>query len=162
MTAEPSGAQGPTRSSSAQVPGVPLRLRVDQVLIGGPPYAAARASIRAIACRRAATMGKIMAVERNSALLHARPASIVGARPGADVLLRPLLDRREVCNHPGYAPPRRDRLAVEEQLIDDAPDRGWDREVERHQRVAGRIHGLLAELEAPCRGRFPRRRRASE
>lgn len=49
---------------------------------------------------------------------------------------------------PDYAPRLRDRLQIEEQLISDARARGWEREVERHQRVADRVVGLLAELTA--------------
>jgi len=47
---------------------------------------------------------------------------------------------------PDYAPRLRDRLLIEEQLIADASERGWDREVERHRRVAERVAGLLGEL----------------
>jgi hypothetical protein len=50
---------------------------------------------------------------------------------------------------PQYAPRLRERLCLEEQLADDARERGWEREVHRHQRVAERIHGLLAELGEP-------------
>ncbi|MFD5067604.1 tyrosine-type recombinase/integrase [Streptomyces sp. NPDC058369] len=47
---------------------------------------------------------------------------------------------------PQYAPRLRERLCVERQLIADAQDRGWDREIERHQRVADRITSLLDDL----------------
>lgn len=47
---------------------------------------------------------------------------------------------------PQYAPRLRDRLCVERQLAADAEARGWEREVDRHQRVADRIVGLLDEL----------------
>ncbi|MFB6702700.1 hypothetical protein [Streptomyces rubiginosohelvolus] len=47
---------------------------------------------------------------------------------------------------PQYAPRLRKRLCVERQLIADAQDRGWDREIERHRRVADRIAGLLDDL----------------
>jgi integrase len=50
---------------------------------------------------------------------------------------------------PDYAPRLRERLRVEQQLITDAQQRGWGREVERHQRVAERIRCLLAELGEP-------------
>jgi hypothetical protein len=50
---------------------------------------------------------------------------------------------------PQYATRLRERLCLEEQLADDARERGWEREVHRHQRVAERIHGLLAELGEP-------------
>lgn len=45
-----------------------------------------------------------------------------------------------------YAPRLRARLGVEQQLIDDATSRGWDREVERHQATCGRLEQLLREL----------------
>ncbi len=38
------------------------------------------------------------------------------------------------------------RLAVEQQLIDDATSRGWDREVERHIATRDRIQTLLSQL----------------
>ncbi|MGW4177057.1 hypothetical protein [Streptomyces rubiginosohelvolus] len=40
----------------------------------------------------------------------------------------------------------RKRLCVERQLIADAQDRRWDREIERHQRVPDRITSLLDDL----------------
>jgi hypothetical protein len=51
---------------------------------------------------------------------------------------------------PQYAPRLRERLCLERQLADDADERGWDREVDRHQRIADRIRGLLRELGEPC------------
>jgi hypothetical protein len=45
-----------------------------------------------------------------------------------------------------YAPRLRARLDIEQQLVDDAIARGWDREVERHTNTLHRIHGLLDEL----------------
>lgn len=45
-----------------------------------------------------------------------------------------------------YAPRLRSRLVTEHALIVDAVERGWDREVERHQRTVDRITGLLADL----------------
>jgi len=39
------------------------------------------------------------------------------------------------------------RLELEQQLIDDAHNRGWNREVERHQATRRRIEGLLAQLD---------------
>ncbi|SKQ83331.1 tyrosine-type recombinase/integrase [Mycobacteroides abscessus] len=47
-----------------------------------------------------------------------------------------------------YAPRLHQRLAVEQQLIADAQERGWDREVERHQRVADTLASLLGDLHA--------------
>ncbi|GGN91062.1 hypothetical protein GCM10011579_087590 [Streptomyces albiflavescens] len=40
---------------------------------------------------------------------------------------------------PQYATRLRERLCVERQLITDATDRGWEREIDRHQRVADLI-----------------------
>ena len=54
---------------------------------------------------------------------------------------------------PHYIPRLQDRLRTEEQLIADATERGWAREVERHRCTAERIRGLLDELgptEAPA------------
>ena len=45
-----------------------------------------------------------------------------------------------------YAPRLHARLAVEQQLIDDATSRGWDREVERHTATRDRIQTLLSQL----------------
>jgi len=36
------------------------------------------------------------------------------------------------------------------QLADDAKERGWEREVDRHQRVADRVRSLLRDLGEPC------------
>jgi integrase len=46
-----------------------------------------------------------------------------------------------------YAPRLRARLAVEQQLIDDAIARGWQREIERHTATKSRIERLLEDLE---------------
>jgi hypothetical protein len=46
-----------------------------------------------------------------------------------------------------YAPRLRGRLGVEQQLIDDAVSRGWQREAERHTATKKRIHPLLADIE---------------
>jgi integrase len=51
---------------------------------------------------------------------------------------------------PQYAPRIRERLCLERQLADDARQRGWDREIDRHERVADRLRGLLSELGEPC------------
>ncbi len=48
-----------------------------------------------------------------------------------------------------YAPRLRVRLACEQQLIDDAVERGWPREVERHTAIRGRLCELLADLGEP-------------
>ena len=48
-----------------------------------------------------------------------------------------------------YAPRIRTRLAVQQQLIDDANQRGWQREVERHQCTRRRLQQLLSELGEP-------------
>jgi len=48
-----------------------------------------------------------------------------------------------------YAPRLRARLAVEQQLIDDATTRGWQREIERHTATKARIEQLLTDLSSP-------------
>jgi hypothetical protein len=45
-----------------------------------------------------------------------------------------------------YAPRLQARLAREQQLVQDATERGWPREVERHEAAVARIHELLTEL----------------
>ena len=45
-----------------------------------------------------------------------------------------------------YAPRLRDRLQVEQRLIQDATERGWPRETERHTAISNRICELLTEL----------------
>ena len=45
-----------------------------------------------------------------------------------------------------YAPRLRARLEIEQELIDDATIRGWNREAERHQATKRRIEQLLADL----------------
>lgn len=45
-----------------------------------------------------------------------------------------------------YLPRLRARVAVEQQLIDDATTRGWEREVERHTATRTRIEAILAQL----------------
>jgi site-specific recombinase XerD len=45
-----------------------------------------------------------------------------------------------------YTPRLRARLVREQQLIQDAVERGWPREAERHTAISGRICELLAEL----------------
>tara|TARA_R110000787_G_scaffold286428_1_gene404887 strand:+ start:32249 stop:34306 length:2058 start_codon:yes stop_codon:yes gene_type:complete len=45
-----------------------------------------------------------------------------------------------------YAPRLRERRAVELRLIDDARERSWEREVERHECIVRRIDTLLADL----------------
>ncbi|WP_211118142.1 hypothetical protein HEP85_38930 [Streptomyces sp. RPA4-2] len=46
---------------------------------------------------------------------------------------------------PHYAPRLRERLCTEQQLVTDAESRGWDREVQRHQRIIS----LLDDLGEP-------------
>jgi len=48
-----------------------------------------------------------------------------------------------------YAPRLRARLAREQQLIDDAVERGWPREVERHTAISRRLCELLLDLGEP-------------
>ncbi|GAA1229213.1 hypothetical protein GCM10009665_19560 [Kitasatospora nipponensis] len=45
-----------------------------------------------------------------------------------------------------YVPRLRERLVREHELVQDAVERGWPREVERHTALSGRICELLAEL----------------
>ncbi|MEU7769797.1 tyrosine-type recombinase/integrase [Micromonospora taraxaci] len=47
---------------------------------------------------------------------------------------------------PQYIPRLQDRLRTEEELVADATERGWAREIERHRCTAERIRTLLAEL----------------
>jgi integrase len=48
-----------------------------------------------------------------------------------------------------HAPRLRARSKLEQQLIDDAAARGWDREVQRHTAILNRIHELLDQLGEP-------------
>jgi hypothetical protein len=50
-----------------------------------------------------------------------------------------------------YAPRLRDRRQVEQRLIQDATERGWPREAERHTAISNRICELLTELGEPAR-----------
>jgi hypothetical protein len=45
-----------------------------------------------------------------------------------------------------YAPRLRARLDVEQQLTQDADQRGWTREAKRHTAIARRLTGLLTDL----------------
>ena len=45
-----------------------------------------------------------------------------------------------------YQPRLQERLCLEQRLAEDAAQRGWPREVERHNATAKRIAGLLDEL----------------
>jgi hypothetical protein len=60
--------------------------------------------------------------------------------------MRPRADLLEVRHQQRLHPRLRARLAVEQQLIDDASARGWAREVERHHATRRRINQLLADL----------------
>jgi integrase len=50
---------------------------------------------------------------------------------------------------PHYASRLRRRYRLEQTLTDDARARGWDREIQRHQATATRIHALLTDLGEP-------------
>ncbi|PVA69081.1 integrase [Mycobacteroides abscessus] len=50
---------------------------------------------------------------------------------------------------PAYTGRLRHRLSVEQRLIDDANERGWEREAQRHSQIQARICDLLAELGHP-------------
>lgn len=54
-----------------------------------------------------------------------------------------------------YAPRLRARLDRERQLAQDAIERNWPREVERHQAIARRIQDLLGDLGEPCQEATP-------
>jgi len=54
---------------------------------------------------------------------------------------------------PAYAPRLRRRRRREQGLIEDARERGWPREVERHGCTIRRIDALLADLGEPVDGR---------
>ncbi|WP_208865399.1 hypothetical protein [Amycolatopsis rubida] len=49
-----------------------------------------------------------------------------------------------------YAPRLRSRLTRERQLTQDAVERNWPREIERHEAITRRIQELLAEFGEPC------------
>lgn len=51
-----------------------------------------------------------------------------------------------------YAPRLRQRRELEVALAAEAEERGWEREVERHRCVVGRLEALLAELGEPLEG----------
>ncbi len=51
-----------------------------------------------------------------------------------------------------YAGGLRDRRKIELALVNDARDREWPREVERHPGIAARIEKLLADLDEPVEG----------
>uniref|UniRef100_UPI0030DAD6D4 tyrosine-type recombinase/integrase n=1 Tax=Pseudomonas hunanensis TaxID=1247546 RepID=UPI0030DAD6D4 len=53
---------------------------------------------------------------------------------------------------PAYTPRLRERRAVELRLIEDARERGWGREVERHECVVRRIDTLLVDLTRSSSG----------
>lgn len=53
---------------------------------------------------------------------------------------------------PEYAPRLRRRRKTELHLIEDAAQRGWQREVERHQGTVRRLEHLLADLREPLEG----------
>ena len=50
---------------------------------------------------------------------------------------------------PDYAPRLRERLCLERQLAEDAENRGWAREADRHGRTIARLQALLDELGEP-------------
>ena len=53
---------------------------------------------------------------------------------------------------PAYAPRLRRRRRIEQELVEDARQHGWQREVERHQCTIRRIEQLLADLGEPLDG----------
>ncbi|MEV4178935.1 hypothetical protein [Nonomuraea sp. NPDC049709] len=79
-------------------------------------------------------------------LLAAARVYAAARHPGDGLLLLYLTCAKFVTT-PDYAPRLRARLEVEQQLIQDADERGWAREVERHTAVARRLEALLADLK---------------
>jgi hypothetical protein len=53
---------------------------------------------------------------------------------------------------PAYAPRLRRRRRIEQELIEDARQHGWQREAERHQCTIRRIEQLLADLDESLDG----------
>ena len=53
---------------------------------------------------------------------------------------------------PEYAPRRRRRRRIEQELVEDATAHGWQREVERHQCTVRRLEQLLTDLGEPIEG----------
>ena len=53
---------------------------------------------------------------------------------------------------PEYAPRLRRRRKIEQELVEDALARGWQREVERHQCTIRRFEQLLIDLGEPIDG----------
>lgn len=53
---------------------------------------------------------------------------------------------------PAYAPRLRHRRRIEQELVEDARQHGWQREVGRHQCTVKRIEQLLADLGEPLDG----------
>ena len=53
---------------------------------------------------------------------------------------------------PAYAPRLRRRRRIEQELVEDAIARGWQREIERHQCTIRRIQQLLVGLNEPLDG----------
>jgi integrase len=53
---------------------------------------------------------------------------------------------------PAYAPRLRRRLRIEQELVGDARQHGWQREVERHHCTMERIEQLLTDLGEPVHG----------
>ena len=58
-----------------------------------------------------------------------------------------ILTRSKFVTTSEYAPRLRARLVTEQELVDDARERGWEREVERHKATMRRLEQLLAELD---------------
>jgi hypothetical protein len=67
---------------------------------------------------------------------------------------RPACDLYLTCakfvTTPHYAPRLRERLRLDCELAADARQRGWDREIDRHQRIADRVRAPLTELGESC------------
>jgi hypothetical protein len=56
------------------------------------------------------------------------------------------LTRSKFVTTTDYTPRLRELLDLEQRLAEDAAQRGWPREAERHNAIVGRIAALLDEL----------------
>jgi hypothetical protein len=92
-----------------------------------------------------------MQPQRTDASCASRNPSSAGHGPALPLVtdLTVVLTCAKFVTTPQYAPRLRERLCLESQLADDAGERGWEREVDRHERIAERIRALLTELGEP-------------
>jgi hypothetical protein len=84
--------------------------------------------------------------------------ALAGITGGDRVVERGAAPVAELLTEPAVALPAARRRCAElvfRNLDDDARERGWEREIDRHERIAGRIRGLLSDLGEPCDPRGP-------